>query len=237
MKHKILIRQTVIILLLHLFLCNIVFAQSEDTLKVKGSKLTIKKQPKIGTGFLNFKPFFSYKKKNTAPENKYFLSFPQNYKCGEYHLNNGFTYQQSKTAQIFYGRGGYEHYNNSLLFNASRELSVDIGFGIAKQSTSLNTDGPNLYFTLHSSLEYSINNTMSIYLKGQYLTCPINRSEGYFDPFLYMNQMFLQTETEVGLRTKYKNIKADIGVKTLHEKNFKGQKPISTINSKVTIGF
>lgn len=52
-----------------------------------------------------------------------------------------------------------------------------------------------------------------------------------------MNPMFLQTEAGGGMRATHKNIKADVGVKIIHDTQVKGVNPAGIVNSKMTIGF
>jgi len=236
-KLKWLTIQKVIIFTVHLFLCNIIFAQSEDSTKITRQDVHLKKKLTSATTLFNFQPSISdqqiFNKLNTA-----FLElFHLNYKSGENILFKNVLFRQSKTCNVFHGLGNYEHFNNSFIYNTGNKMTFDVGFGLAKQSTILNSKGPNIQFSFHTIAEYSITNWLSAYLSGQYITSPINKSKVSFDPFLYMNPLFLQTETRGGLSAKFKNIKADIGVKTMYDTQFKQIKPISTINSKVTIGF
>ena len=114
---------------------------------------------------------------------------------------------------------------------------LDFNFGLVKQNTILTYEKPNFQFTFGTSLEYNINPWLSLYAFGQYLVPPINKANLFFDPLIFMNPMFFQTETGGGLRTKYKNIKADVGLKKKYDSQFNQSNPVNSMNTKISIGF
>lgn len=99
------------------------------------------------------------------------------------------------------------------------------------------SDGSNFQNSFHTSIEYAITSWLSAYLYGQYVSCPFNKPKDFFAPFLYQNPLFFQTETCGGLRATHKNIKADVGLKTIYDTQFNQTNPVNSMNTKVTIGF
>ncbi len=132
--------------------------------------------------------------------------------------------------------GGYEHFNNNLSLQTGN-LIINAGFGLLKQSTALNSGTPNLHYTLDSYLEYQLNPWLAFYVYGQYLSSPINQDQLTPDPISYMNPFFYNTEMGGGIKAKYKNIKADVGMQSIKDTQFKDEKSLNTMNTKVSIGF
>lgn len=49
--------------------------------------------------------------------------------------------------------------------------------------------------------------------------------------------MFFQSEAGSGFRAKYKNIKADLGLKKIYDTQFNQSNPVNSMNTKISIGF
>ncbi len=132
--------------------------------------------------------------------------------------------------------GGYEHFNNKFTLHKGN-LKINAGIGLLKQNTALNSGTPNLHYTLDSYLEYQLNPWLAFYLYGQYVSSPINQKQLSPDPISYMNPFFYNTEMGGGIKAKYKNIKADVGMQSIKDTQFKDEKSLNTMNTKVSIGF
>ncbi len=132
--------------------------------------------------------------------------------------------------------GGYELFNNRVFYH-SGNFQVNVGFGLVKQNTALNASNPNLHYTIDSQIEYELNPWLSLYLYGQYLSSPFNQKRYSPDPISYMNPFFYNSEIGGGVKAKYKNIKADVGMHSIKDTQFKDEKSLNTMNTKVSIGF
>lgn len=222
-----------IFLTFNLFACSLIFAQSEDTTKA------IIDQYKLSPGFPNIE-FQStiFGSQNFVPSgfsssnlNQFYFSTPKSL------MFDKLSFRQSKTANIFLNLGAYEHYNNSLKYNAGSKLKLILDFGLLKQNSIVTANQPNFQFTLGTSVEYNINPWLSLYGYGHYLLPSLSQSNLFFDPLIYMDPIFFQTEIGGGARAKYKNIKADVGLKKIFDTQFKQSNPINSMNTKISIGF
>lgn len=226
----------IIIFIFFILLSNNISAQSEES-------LLLEKEHNLNNGFNfstvlydlqpNYFESFSIFNRNISFLELYQLSNPTKKSV----LFKNISFSQNKTENIFPNLGVYQHFNNSFNYTINDKIIVYFGIGLVKQNTILTSNYPNYQFSFHTSVEYAITNWLSAYIAGQYLTPPINKSKDFFDPFIYRNPLFLQTEIGSGIKAKYKNIKADIGVKVITSTQFKQSSPIGTMNSKVTIGF
>ncbi len=149
---------------------------------------------------------------------------------------NQVSYIQSLSQEDF-GFGGFKHYANTFYFTKENKYSFHMGIGLAIQNSVLNYTNPLYQYSLSSGMEYNLFKGVSVYFQGQYLSTPLNKPEGYSDPFIYMNPFYLQTEIGYGVKSEYKNIKADIGMKSIYDTQLKSAKPINSMNTKVSIGF
>ena len=149
---------------------------------------------------------------------------------------NRVSYVQS-LSQNDLGFGGFKHYNNTFSFTKENKYSFNMGIGLAIQNSIMNYTDPPYQYSLSTGMEYVLFKGISIYFYGQYLSSPLNKGEGYVDPFIYMNPFYLQTETGYGVKAVYKNIKADVGMKSIYDTQLKIAKPINSMNTKVSIGF
>lgn len=146
-------------------------------------------------------------------------------------------FSQNMVADNFYLLGNFQHYKNDLIYNVNDKLIVKIGTGLVKQNTSLSAFTPNYQISLYSSFEYMITDWLSAFLAGQFITPSISVGKTQFDPLLYMNPIFLNSDISTGLRAKHKNIKLDMGVSKMYDTQYKVANPIGSMNSKLIIGF
>lgn len=135
------------------------------------------------------------------------------------------------------GFGGFKHFANTFSFTKANKYSFNMGIGLAIQNSILNYANPLYQYSLSTGMEYVLFKGVSVYFSGQYLSSPLNQGAGNADPFIYMNPFYLQSEIGYGVKGEYKNIKADIGVKSIYDTQFKNSKPINSMNTKVSIGF
>lgn len=144
------------------------------------------------------------------------------------------TFTPNKIEWEMPGLGSVNHFSNQLRWNAGNNFSVDFAAGLAIQNTISNLYAPNYQLISQAQIEYSFNDKTSTYLRGQYLTKPLNKPSTFFDPFMYNNPLFLQNEIGAGFKTKYKNTTIDFQVISIYG-------PESVISnpghSKIRIGF
>lgn len=220
-----------------LFVSNLNFAQTTDTLKPEVLPINIQIQlfPTISSsGFQqrNFNSYYSFSPGFQRPANYNFQFSKENNP-----LFNGLSFSQNKSLQLFPNMGAYEHYNNSMIFNISDKFTVDFNFGLIKQNSVLTPDKTNLQFAFGTSLEYQINPWLSLYMYGHYLVPTGEGKKDFLDPLIYMNPLFFQSETGGGVRATYKNMKADLGLKKIYDTQFNKSNPVNSMNTKISIGF
>jgi hypothetical protein len=234
------IKQTTIIkivfFVIYIFLFNNIFAQTEqDSIIKKQEHSWIKKIPFTTVPFDYQSVYFN--KSTNFIQPSFMGMYQPNNQIRESIIFNKLLFNQRKAQNIFPNLGVYEHFDNSFNYEANGKIIFDFGIGLVKQNTILTSNNPNYQFSFHTSMEYEITNWLSAYIFGQYITPPVNKSIDFFDPLICRNPLFFQTEMGGGLKAKYKNVKADIGVKAMYNTQFKQSSPVGTMNSKVTIGF
>lgn len=145
-------------------------------------------------------------------------------------------FSQEQTQEVFPNLGESHQFSGNFLFQATNNLKLGLGLELLKQNTVLTPWNPNYQLGFRTSAEYSFNKWLSAYVFGQYISPSLNQKD-FFDPLQYMNPLFKQTEFGGGLRAKHKNIKADIGVKTIQGKDVTETNSSSYFKSKITVGF
>jgi len=224
-------------LLVLLFAGKLVMAQTSDSTKILLEKI---QRQLINSGDASFAPLqlnieypdFLFKPDATQTKSmNYFHSeIPGNISFG------GIEFRQNKTINAFPTLGNLEHYNNSIIFMPVNNLTFGLDFGLVKQNTILNANDLNYQFGFGASVEYNLTDWLSVYGYGQYVT-PKSNFKKVYDPLMYMNPLFLHTEIGSGVRAKYRNIKADIGMKRMFDNQFKKFNNINTFNTKVSLKF
>jgi len=227
----------IISLIVSLFISSVLFAQTGD------EKMS---EPKEGVNSLqldNFSDkltpkFLKYSRiSRFQPISFYPTCLQRYYQIGEKHHLRKVSLMLSKEKEVHLGLGGHERFMSGIQYNFHDKMKLTFGLGLVKQGTGLNKEGVYLHYVYDSSLEYRVTDVISAYVYGQYLSGAIDGTQFSYDAFSYMNPLFIQTETGAGFRTKFKNVNADIGVKSMHDTQIKLAKPINTMNTKVTIGF
>lgn len=226
---------TLLLLSILLFWCNTTFAQSEEKLTPQFEHVVLD----INT--LNLSSSFE-----TVPFNEIeFLSSDTRYlELQKFELQNGemalfkkMKIEQTKMDVKMTNMGEYQHYKNTLVYSPDDKLSFRLGGGLLQQNTLMSGNREIYRFTFHSSVEYELTSWLSAYLYGQYVSNPVNGPGNLYDPVQYMNPLFLQTETGGGLKAKYKNIEAGVGMKAIYDTQFNQSNPVKSMDTKIRIGF
>jgi len=229
---------TTIVLIVNMCFHFTIYAQSEhgDILNNKESNLKLDNKlhydrpdlESINDNKFNFiKP----------PIQSYYKYDQKDYLLTRFSKFRSISFVQTKKEDSYLGLGEYAHYANRVAVNRNNKFSFALGFGLAKQSTISSCNSLSLHYSFSSNLEYEIAKGVSIYIYGQYLTSPLNKERSFIDPFLSMNPLFLQTETGAGVKAEFKNIKADVGMKSIHDTQFKQKKSLKTMNTNVKFSF
>ena len=175
--------------------------------------------------------FLFFDQKGTTNNSNYFnFTSPENYSPGR------IRFSQNKTANAFSSLGNFEHYNNNIFLSPMDDIVFLLDFGFVKQNTILNAHELNYQLSFGASAEYNIAEWFSIYGYGRYVVPKANFKK-VLDPLMYMNPLFLHTETGGGVRVKFGNINADIGTQRVFDNQFKKLKYINTFNTKVSLKF
>jgi hypothetical protein len=222
--------QRIIIFVFLVSIYNSVFAQNEAGSKLKSHEIFVPHK-------LNLPPFSTDLQQN----NSYNLSF-QNYSAPtnstfKLNENSSFTkgsFNQVKTEDYFLGLGSYEFYNNTFNYGISNNVSVDFGIGLARQNSILYAAKPNYQIGFQASVEFAVTSRLDAFIYGQYFTSPINKPKDFFDPMIYRNPLFLQSEVGAGIKRDYKHINTKFEINSIYE-NY--TKQFAPVNSKISIGF
>lgn len=222
------------IVIIHLLFCHLIFAQTENQKNTKEQEPIRLKRYNLLDNSLKFQSEYI-----VAPP--YFNSpFPafENYNPAFFFHKNASTdnilLSQNKFESIMPGLGSITHYTNQLRWNAGKKTIFDFGVGLAMQNTVFDPFIPNYQVSFRAALEYSLNNWLSAYFYGQYITNPINKPEDYFDPFMHNNPMFIQSEIGAGVKAGFKKTNIDFQINSIYDTKFGGMTPV---NSKIKIGF
>ena len=227
----------IIFLSIHLFLVSFLFAQTEQTFKLKQQEfyspinitpLSVKFNYQLpefeSLGYIKSLSFDTLNKSNEL----YFTKLTN---------SNAFSFNQVKEENTFIGLGTYEHFKNNFTFKRKNRLLINFEIGLVKQNTIQSFDNINFHISVRTLIEYKITKTLSAYMYGQYITPPLNKNKSSYDSSFYMNPLFPQTEIGAGLKATYKNLKTDVGMKSIHSNQFNQIKSINTMDTKITIGF
>ena len=226
----------ILLLATHLLLVSILFAQSEQKIKLN--------LPEFYNP-INIVPLSFQFDHQFTESNNFTLVKPTNldttpgltlYQSKKTQLRN-ISFTQEKSEDLIIELGNYEHYKNSFTYNKNNKVLFDFEVGLIKQSTVQNFDDIDFHLSVRTLIEYKISKKISAYMYGQYITSPLNKTEISFNSDSYMNPLFLQTETGTGLKATYKNVKANVGMKSIYDTQFNHLKSINTMDTKITIGF
>lgn len=139
--------------------------------------------------------------------------------------------------------GSYEQYLTEFRVAPTSRTRFLFEAGVVKQSMYGGTasanqlEKPNYQLDFAAYLEHDFNAWLSYYMYGQYIS-PSLTNDNFVGPPPEVSDLFKQTEYGTGLKAKYKNLKADVGVKKTHPLNPGKFNPVkSAFRSKVTIGF
>lgn len=222
------------IVIVHLLFCHLLFAQTENQYNtIKQEPVRLKKYGLFDNS-LNFQSGYFI-------EPTYFNStFPafENYNPASiFHKNSptaNFSYSQNKIESIMPGLGSYSHYTNQFRWNVGKKTALDFGAGLVMQNTIIDPFIPNYQISFRAVFEYTLNDWLSAYFYGQYITKPFNKPDDYFDPFMHNNPLFIQSEIGAGMKAGFKKTNIDFQINSIYDTKFGGMTPV---NSKIRIGF
>jgi hypothetical protein len=193
---------------------------------LKGSELFIKFQFPSKINFkttLDYNSFiYDFEKRNQT----YFLKPADR-------INN-FIFNQYKTENEFPGLGNSQLFNNQAMWDLGNNFRLGLETGLAIQNTTFDPFVPKYQLSFGFTIDYAINNRLSAYLFGRYITSPLNKPADYFDPFMYNNSLFLQSVTGAGLKSNIKNKFIDFQIMSGYDPHMK---MMNNFNSKLKIKF
>ncbi|MCA1760319.1 MAG: hypothetical protein LC658_11175 [Bacteroidales bacterium] len=232
LKQTILIKAAIVIV--HLLFCHLLFAQTEaQNITIDKEQYQLKKY-NLFDNSLNYQPGFFI-------EPTFFNSpFPaiENYNPASFFQNNAtttkFSFSQNKIESIMPGLGLYSHYTNQFRWNVGKKTTLDFGAGLVMQNTIIDPFIPNYQISFRAVFEYTLNDWLSAYFFGQYITKPFNKPGDYFDPFMHNNPLFIQSEIGAGMKTGFKKTNIDFQINSIYDTKFGGMTPV---NSKIRIEF
>lgn len=214
-----------------IIICHSIFAQEEGISKLKSHEIFVPQK-------IYFQPFSTHLQLN------YFYDFTfQDYfaptknmifKLKEKNQVTRISFNQNKIENNFPGLGSYEFFNNQIKYKMNNNTLIEMGLGLASQNSILYAAKPNYQIGFQASVEFAITSKLDAFIYGQYFTSPINKSKDFFDPMIYRNPLFLQSEVGAGIKRDYKNMNTKFQINSIYD-NHKGQ--FAPINSKITIGF
>ncbi len=193
------------------FICFSIVAQTEDTIKLKSPEIYIPQK-------FNLLPF------STDLQSNYFnnqsLQNPSTRLNEIFFLNETssfkkISFDQNKIENKYPGLGSYEFFNNSLKYRVNNKTIIDIGIGLARQNSILNAAKPNYQIGFQASVEFAVTPKLDAFIYGQYFTSPINKPKDFFDPMMYRNPLFLQSEVGAGLKRKTKNVNTKFQINSI----------------------
>lgn len=223
-------KQKIYIFLFHIFICFSIFAQTEDAAKLKSYEIKTLQELYLPPFSTDLQPNYLYNPSFQNPINQSNALF----KAPETASLTRFSFSQNKTDNYFPGLGSYEFYNNTFNYMINNNTSVDFGIGLARQNSILYAAKPNYQIGFQASVEFAVTSKLDAFVYGQYFTSPINKSKDFFDPLIYKNPLFLQSEVGAGIKRDYKNVNAKFQVNSTYDNR---SMQFTPINSKISIGF
>ena len=213
-----------------IFVCYSIFAQTEEVSKLKSHEIFAPQKlflPPFSTDLqLNNSNYSIFKNYFTPTNNKIFMPKKTN-------PSAMISFNQNKIENNFPGLGSYAFFNNHINYRNNNTL-IEMGLGLARQNSILYAARPNYQIGFQASVEFAVTSKLNAFIYGQYFTSPINKSNDFFDPFIFQNPLFLQSEVGAGIKKDYKNMVAKFQINSIYD-NHKGH--FAPINSKITIGF
>lgn len=234
MRKKHSISKLLVVFFIYILFNNSLLAQKEIGVSVQEKDSTYIHHPDI----FNLNRIDNYKQinqtldislyyENNANKNPFIFINPAN-------RSNNFYFNQQHHNIEFPGLGSSKWFNNQFIWEAGNNVSVGLETGLAIQNTVFDPFLPSFQYTLGITLEYAFNERLKAYFFGQYVSNPLNKPKDYFDPLLYGNSMFLQTETGFGIKSSIKNTLIDFRISSGYNQQFKST---NNFNSKLNIRF
>lgn len=152
--------------------------------------------------------------------------------------NTALMFSYGKSTGLAPAISKYEYYKLKLDYAGINNLNLSVEGGIIKNQNAFSSAYPAFHVGMNASVSYSLNNILSIYAYGTYVSPVLNgNSAGTPSSPLWVHPVLLNSETGAGLRLEYKNIKSDFGLRTIYDTMNNNFKPVNTIGTKVKIGF
>jgi hypothetical protein len=162
----------------------------------------------------------------------------ENYNPTSFFQNNAttskFSFSQNKIESIMPGLGSYAHYTNQFHWTTGKKAALDFGAGLVMQNTSIDPFIPNYQISFRAVFEYTLNDWLSAYFFGQYITKPFNKPDDYFDPLMHNNPLFIKSEIGAGMKAGFKKTNIDFQINSIYDTKIEGMTPV---NSKIRIEF
>ncbi len=226
---KIILKSGIFVFLI--FNCYSIFAQNEEVSKFEIHDINVPQK-------LNLTPFSTDLQLNYSYDSNfqnYFTPTSINiFRLKETIPLTRISFIQNKVENSFPGLGSYDFFNNSLKYRVNNKTIIDIGIGLARQNSILYAAKPNYQIGFQASVEFAVTPKLDAFIYGQYFTSPINKPKDFFDPLIYRNPLFLQSEVGAGLKRNYKNVNAKFQINSIYDNNVRQFAPV---NSKISIGF
>lgn len=230
LKHTILTKAVIIV---HLLLGNLLFAQTEAQNKIIDKELYHLKKYNLFDNSFYYQPGYFIE---PTFINSPFPAF-ENYNPASFFQNNAttskFSFSQIKNESIMPGLGSYSHYTNQFRWNVGKK-TVDFGAGLVMQNTIIDPFIPNYQISFRAVFEYTLNDWLSAYFFGQYITKPFNKPDDYVDPLMHNNPLFIQSEIGAGMKAGLKKTNIDFQINSIYDTKIGGMTPV---NSKIRIEF
>lgn len=214
-----------------IFMCSSVFAQDQEVSKLKIYETAVPQKlflPPFSTEMRLFNLEDSIFRNDFSPTSKNFFRLKE---------SNSFkriSFKQTKTENNLPGLGSYVFFNNNMSYTIGNKAEIDIGVGLAQQNSTLSAAKPNYQIGFQASVEFAITSKLDAFIYGQYFTSPVNKPKDFFDPLIYRNPLFLQSEVGAGLKRNYKNVNAKFQINSIYDNTVRQFAPV---NSKISIGF
>ncbi len=222
------------ILIIHMLFCHLLFAQTKNQNITKEQEPLRLKKYNLFDNSLNFQPgYFAESSYFNAPFPAFEFYNPASFFNKNAPIVN-FSFSLNKFESVMPGLGSIAHYTNQLRWNAGKKTTLDFGAGLAMQNTVFDPFIPNYQISFRAALEYTFNDWLSAYFYGQYVTKPINKPDDYFDPLIYKNPLFIQTEIGAGMKAGFKKSNIDFQINSIYDSKIGVMTPV---NSKIKIGF
>ncbi|MGM0377136.1 MAG: hypothetical protein ACQEQ0_10195 [Bacteroidota bacterium] len=155
------------------------------------------------------------------------------YKSEETPISAKFKLKNSRTEQFFPHLGSSYHIKSLVEYHPNQQFQFSAGWGLIRIHTALSPNAVMKY-SLNSQVRYSFSQWLKLRLYYQSVQNIQGQSA---NPLIHMNPLFPQSEYGAEISAKIKNVKLDVGPRSIINTENNSLQNLNMINSSISVGF